>query len=273
MSGDDGTTGKYGTGFVTTHILSKKLSISGVHKNASGERNFTIEIDLTSANLEEIEALIQMKASIKSTFDKINEIGNLPTEEIASYKHSFTYMLNDNSKDYAAKKLDDLEKNVVFTLLINKGDHGRKKINSITIVRNNISTQYKIESKDSKISGLNYVSSGNNDGLLYKEVGNLILGIPVIEGVDNYALKSIENQAVLFKEFPLIGTENFNLPVFIQHINFRPSEPRDGIVTKRERNEVVEFIPDVNRTCLEEFKKEYLLFLDMILSSKVDNLH
>lgn len=273
LSGDDGTTGKYGTGFVTTHILSKKLSISGVHKNASGERKFSIEIDRTSANLEEKEALFQMKTSIKSTFDKINVIADLPVEEIDHYNHSFTYNLNITSKHYAEKGLDDLEKNAVFTLLINKGDNGRKKINSITIIRNGTSNQYKIESKACKINGLDFVSSGNNDGLLYKQVENLIFGIPVAESTNSYTLKSIENQAVLFKEFPLIGTENFNLPVFIQHVEFRPTEPRDGIVTKRDLDEKEEFTPDINRVCLIDFMKEYLLFLDMLVSSEVENLH
>lgn len=89
LSGDDGTTGKYGTGFVTTHILSKKLVISGIHKNDFGERRFEIEIDRTSASLEESEALEQMKLSIKTTFDKINNIGDLPTEIFNSYEHSF----------------------------------------------------------------------------------------------------------------------------------------------------------------------------------------
>src|SRR5690606_12835831 len=113
-----------------------------------------------------------------------------------------------------------------------------------------ISNHYKIESKPSKINGLNFVSSGNNDGLLYKEVENLIIGVPVIEITNSYSLKSLENQAVLFKEFPLIGTENFNLPIFIQHTNFRPTEPRDGIVTKRELEDTEEFTPDINRACL-----------------------
>ena len=273
LSGDDGTTGKYGTGFVTTHILSRKVYISGVHKNVLGERRFDIEVDRTSANLEETEALIQMKDSIKSTFDKINEIGSLPTEEINYYNHSFTYNLNVTSKPYAEKGLEDLEKNVLFTLLINKGDNGRKKINSITIIKHGISNQYKIEPKVTKIDGLNFVSTGNDDGLLYKQVDNLIFGIPVIETTNSYKLKSIENQAVLFKEFPLIGTESFNLPVFIQHSDFRPTEPRDGIVTKRELDTTEEFTPDTNRACLINFKQQYLLFLDKIISFKVENLH
>src|SRR5690606_9733914 len=113
------TTGKYGTGFVTTHILSKKLSIIGVHKNASGERKFNIEVDRSAASLEETEALKQMKLSIKATFDKINAIDSLPVEIFEDYNHSFIYYLTGASKHYAEKGLEELEKNVIFTLLIN----------------------------------------------------------------------------------------------------------------------------------------------------------
>lgn len=273
LSGDDGTTGKYGTGFVTTHILSKILKISGIHRNANGERKFQIAVDRSSATLEEKEALIKMKESIKATFDDINKIGDLPAEILNSYHHSFIYELSEAGKYYAEKGLDELERNVVFTLLINEGDRGRKKIKSIKIIRNNTSNLYQIEPGNSKVAGLKYVSSGNNDGLLYCETDNLIFGIPVAETTEGYSLKSLENRAVLFREFPLIGTENFNLPVFVQHNDFRPTEPRDGIVTKRETETEIEFTPDANRVCLLEFKKEYLLFLDLLVNAKVDNLY
>ncbi|RYF26661.1 MAG: hypothetical protein EOO42_00815 [Flavobacteriales bacterium] len=273
LGGDDGTTGKYGTGFVTTHILSKKLIISGIHKNAIGERNFEIEIDRSAVSLEEKEALKQMKEAIKTTFDKINNIEQNPTEIFINYNHSFTYHISESAKYYAEKGLDELEKNVIFTLLVNKGDNNRRRIKSITIIRNGNTNRYEIEPKPSKIAGLSYLSVGEKNGLLYVEVPNLVLGIPVKEVEESYALKSLENQAVLFKEFPLIGTENFNLPVFIQHNDFRPTEPRDGIVTKREDELILEFTPDLNRACLLEFKDEYLSFLNAIVDAKVQNLH
>lgn len=275
LGDDDGTTGKYGTGFVTTHILSKKLQIVGIHKDKdnSGKRKFQLEIDRSSASLEEKEALIEMKKSIKTTFDKINSLGLLPTEVIEICEHSFIYTLSDSSKHYAERGLDELEKNVIFTLLINRGAGDRKKIKSITISRNGDSKKYEIEPKTSKIAGLNYLDTGNSSGLLYNEIGKITFGIPVEETDKGYALKSLDNKAVLFKEFPLIGTEHFNLPVFIQNNDFRPTEPRDGIVTKREDENKDEFTPDANRACLLEFKNEYLLFLNTIISAKVLNLH
>lgn len=275
LGGDDGNTGKYGTGFVTTHILSKKLQIVGVHigKENIGKRKFQLEIDRSCASLEENKALVEMKKSIKITFDKINNLSLLPPEFIDNYQNSFIYTLSVSSKPYAERGLDELEKNVIFTLLINRGTNGRKRINSITISRNGNSKKYEVAPIPSKILGLNYLQTNSNCGLLYKEIGQITFGIPVEENDNSYALMSLDSKAVLFKEFPLIGTENFNLPVFIQHNDFRPTEPRDGIVTKREEESKEEFTPDANRACLLEFKDEYLLFLNAIIDAQVQNLH
>src|SRR5690606_34656398 len=100
LSGDDGTTGKYGTGFVTTHILSKKLTIDGVHqKSEDGSlRRFTLEIDRTAAALEDTEALEGMKQSLITSFQQIDKIVEFPSEDINDLLHSFTYSLSASKK-------------------------------------------------------------------------------------------------------------------------------------------------------------------------------
>ncbi|OXA84956.1 sacsin N-terminal ATP-binding-like domain-containing protein [Flavobacterium hercynium] len=271
---DDGTTGKYGTGFVTTHILNKEVTISGIHKNASGERHFKIEINRTSALLDEVSALNEMKKSIAKSFETINILSKCPAETINKYSHSFIYNLNESSKVYAELGLFELEKNILFTLLINKGDKERKKINSVTIIKDGATKLYTIESNPSKINGLNYLTVGENDkGILYKEVGDLIFGIPVKKSNEIYSLLRIENQAVLYKEFPLIGTEFFNLPVFIQHSEFKPTEPRDGIITIKDEEDKPDSIADSNRSCLLDFRVEYLKFLEILIQHKVQDLY
>jgi hypothetical protein len=57
LGDEDGTTGKYGTGFVTTHILNKKLKITGVHTNTLGRRSFELEINRSVLSTNEDEAL------------------------------------------------------------------------------------------------------------------------------------------------------------------------------------------------------------------------
>ena len=271
LNGEDGTTGKYGTGFVTTHILSKKLTIEGIHKNTDGERKFSLELDRTAATLKEKEALDAMQLSITETFKKIEKISSLPPEAIDEYRHSFTYPLNEYSKKYAEKGLIELENNLPFTLLINQRE--KKKINSVTIKKPDYYKKFIANPENSPIMGLKYIQTGESEGILYQDKGDLLFGIPVVKMEDIYKIKPIENQSVLFKEFPLIGTENFNLPVFIQHNNFKPTELRDGIRTKKEVEEQPDYTADSNRKALTEFRDEYLLFLNTLISNQLLNFH
>lgn len=271
LGSEDGTTGKYGTGFVTTHILSKKLSISGVHqlKEDASLRSFTIDIDRSSALLEETKALESMKNAIEITFDQINRIESQPKESIEEFFHSFTYDLSETSLKYALQGLDELEKNLPFVLLINS--KAKKRINSVKIIKNGVSKVFEIKSGDSKIQELKYIQIEKNEGILYTENENLIIGVPVIENPDNYTICSIEGNCVLYKEFPLIGSENFNLPVFIQHKNFKPTEERDGVRTKKEIEGVEDATAENNRNCLIEFRSQYLDFITLLINNNCTN--
>lgn len=271
LGSDDGTTGKYGTGFVTTHILSKKLSITGVHqlKEDNSLRNFTISIDRSSALLEETKALEEMKKAINITFDQINAIESKQRDNIQNLHHSFTYDLSETSLKYALQGFEELEKNLPFVLLINRT--AKKKINSVTIINNGNTNVFKIQPTESEIPGVKYIKTQENEGILYKENDNLIIGIPVVEVENNYALAPIEDKCVLYKEFPLIGSENFNLPVFIQHKNFKPTEERDGVRTKKENEELVDAAADINRTSLIEFTSEYLDFVSILINNNCLN--
>lgn len=271
LGGDDGTTGKYGTGFVTTHILSKKLTISGIHEDNNGKRHFTLEIDRTAALLDEKIALSAMQKSLTDTFSKIDSISEKPSEKVSEIMHSFTYPLSEFSKKYAELGLHELEHNIIFTLLINRNE--KKKINSVTIDNNGTIKTFTIKPEPSRIEGLKYVKTEKNEGILYKENGGLIFGLPVLDLQDKYEIKGIENKSVLFKEFPLIGTEGFNLPVLIQHNKFKPTEKRDGIRTKKERQDIEDTSADTNRNCLLEFVQEYIYFQNVLIDDKASGLY
>lgn len=273
LSGDDGTTGKYGTGFVTTHILSKKLTINGIHqrKEDATLRKFVLEIDRTAATLEEAKALEEMKQALLNAFRQIDEIVDNPAENINDLLHSFTYPLSATSKKYAISGLEELENNIPFVLLINKKE--KKHINSVTIIRDGVKKFFQINPVPSSIDGLNYIGIENNSGILYKETESIIFGLPVTNNDGIYSIESIEGKSVLYKEFPLIGSENFHLPVFVQHKNFKSTEERDGIRTKKEDDNTQDATADNNRFYLKEFIEEYLKFISTLIDSNCDNLH
>lgn len=273
LSGDDGTTGKYGTGFVTTHILSKKLTINGIHqrKEDATLRRFVLEIDRTAATLEEAKALEEMKQALLNAFQQIDEIVDNPAENINDSLHSFTYPLSVTSKRYAISGLEELENNIPFVLLINKKE--KKHINSVTIIKDGVTKVFQINPVPSSIDGLNYIEVENNSGILYKETESIIFGLPVTTNNGIYSIESIDGKSVLYKEFPLIGSENFHLPIFVQHKNFKPTEERDGIRTKKEDDNTQDATADNNRFYLKEFIEEYLKFISTLIDSNCDNLH
>ncbi|MGB3344825.1 MAG: hypothetical protein WBA61_13030 [Aequorivita sp.] len=272
LGGEDGSTGKYGTGFVTTHILSKKVTIHGVHKNEKGKREFNIEIDRASAMLEETQALLEMQKKLIETFNKIDVISSSsPSEGDVNNINSFTYVTTPNSRIYAQQGLIELDKNIAFTLLANRKE--KKKINSVTIINNGDFKKHMVNPTTSNIEGLNYIQTRDNFGILYKETDNILFGLPVLERENKYEILSIEGKSVLYKEFPLIGTENFNLPVFIQHKHFKPTEERDGVRTKKESEDYLDSTADNNRACFKDFIIEYTSFLKSLIDAKSFGLH
>ncbi|UOE37470.1 hypothetical protein [Chryseobacterium oryzae] len=164
-----------------------------------------------------------------------------------------------------------MEKNIPFVLLINKKE--KKHINSVTIIRDGVKKVFQINPTPSSIDGLNYIKVENNSGILYKETESIIFGLPVINNNGFYTIESIEGKSVLYKEFPLIGSENFHLPVFVQHKKFKPTEERDGIRTKKEDDNTADSTADSNRLHLKEFINEYLKFISILIESNCNNLH
>lgn len=266
LNGEGGTTGKYGTGFVTTHILNKKLTIDGVHTNATGKRRFSLQIDRSAATLDESIALDAMKKSLGTTFSQIQSIGKKSAEDIKDDSNRFIYNLTSDSYKYAEKGLIELKRNAAFTLLINRS------IKKIEVSTPEWSGSFSLHTEASEFPDIQFASTDSENGLLFKRSEKLIFGIPAKKNGTSYSLLPLENQAVLYKEFPLIGTEKFNLPVFLQHRDFHPTELRDGIRTKITNKDEPDPSAIKNRNALTDFISHYLKFIEQLLP-KVQNAH
>ena len=279
LNGEGGTTGKYGTGFVTTHILNKKLSIEGIHENENGKRRFTIEIDRSACGLDEDKALPAMQESLAKTFEAISNITKISAEDIKEKWHTFLYKLKPDSYIYAERGLLELERNLAFTLLINSQlvnsteSSLLKEIKTVTIESSYSKKTYLVEDMETTIEGVRFVSLDSEKGLLYHHSNKLIFGIPAIKTHISFRLLPIANQAILFKEFPLIGTEGFNLPVFIQHQDFHPTEQRDGIRTRIISEDEEDPTAYKNRNALKEFVDAYIPFIKKLIDEKLEDTY
>jgi hypothetical protein len=268
IDGAEGNTGKFGTGFVLSHLLNKFVTVTGVHKNELGERNFELKIDRRANNLEE------MKEVISNGIQEIEKIDARPCDDLLLTKHSFHYVLNKVTYEIAEGGIAQLETNLPFAILVNR------KIRTVNIQDAKGKRSYHTNVEDNKIGNLSFMrledlhGSLNPLGLLFQRSERMTIAVPAIEKGDIYLLP-IKEQARLFKDLPLIGTEHLYLPVIMQHVNFLPTESRDGVRTRLSsdaaENEDIHAI--TNRQAFKEFVYLFPSFLDTLINGNVKNQH
>ena len=270
LDGAKGNAGKFGTGFVTSHLLNKTVTIQGIHVNLKGERHFELILDRNPEGLEE------MMQSIRISLQRIREIDVIDAQTISNRQNCFSYRLSPTAKNIAASSLRQLKESLPFTMMVNPQikkvilEHGDIQILSIKENKQAIEdisfVHLKDENREEQLS----------TGILFKNFGELKIASPVAFDGERYSLRPIGFRAHLFKELPLIGSEEFFLPVIMQHENFQPTEPRDGVRTKMSEettNELLDPKAKKNRDCFREFTGIFPGYLDALIKAKVDNLH
>jgi len=242
------TTGKFGTGFLTTHLLSKKVNVSGyIQDDVDATYSFIIDIDRTSDKQIEIiksisESCNQLEKSAVEVSDEINE---------NNFNTCFSYFLDDYGIDVAKKGLNNLISSVAYVFAF------VPEINSIAVNAKTFKVDYnqKIvqeEQKETQLKKASVVAIKDtiNDKTKHryifvlshdKEVPLSIACEIVQDRKANNIKKFSEKLPRLFCDFPLLGTENFSFPVVINCALFNPTEPRDGIhLTKKDVKDVNE---------------------------------
>jgi len=270
FNSEEGNTGKFGTGFVTTHVLNTKVKVSGILKNDTGIREFSLLIDRS------FEDFPSLQEELNKTFDIINSYYDLPGQiyEVLPFT-KFEYELDENNYKLASDSLNELKNNLPFTLLINPSIGSVKIIDSVVKFSNSYSISECAEVFDhisfSKLE--NGTDKSSVSGLFHTSLEKLKIAIPVIRENDKWIIQPIKNKARLYREFPLIGTEEWRLPFFIQSGDFLPSEPRDGVRTVKYNESKEEKIPDTNRAVFLQFKDTAISFFKTLLNADVSNLH
>lgn len=77
-----------------------------------------------------------------------------------------------------------------------------------------------------------------------------------------------EGQPVLFRDFPLIGSDKFYFPYMLNGFHFEPTEMRDGLLLNKNEEKAV-----LNRSIVDEAVKAALNFNEWLLGQKVSNTY
>lgn len=216
--------GQFGTGFVTTHIFSRKFYLDGSFKTSSG-KVFDIdhfEIDRCEDDINRF--IDKMDAQIKAVFDLISQ-----PEATLHNTTKLSYPLDDDAQKKAHEALVAAERMLPYVMVVNTC------IQSVTLCYDGHSKEFsKCSSRneaDLNITNISKTIDGDKSkaqliSVHYLQNGDNITILPLLTPTKAHGMEDI---AKLFVFFPLLGTEKWGVN-FIFHSKFSPLEPRNGII-------------------------------------------
>lgn len=265
--------GQFGTGFISTHILSKIIQISGIIEDEEQLYSFNFHLDRSERTDKDF--LIQsIKESETEYRENLKEIEELSDDE---YQTSFTYFIDNTYASLKGQEIvnDGMES---FKELIPFVFTFRPQLAEIEIIdKRSSTTQWnfkrdQVETTIDKLKIIKTICLKNNKHIGDKLIGNIIeseteIAFPIetIEEDKFQLLPFPEKCPRLFCAFPMIGTSEFNFPVVIHSEKFVPNRERDGI-------EITEF--DIqNRERLNEAKSCFKRLLEIIQDNDWTNAY
>ncbi|AWM32120.1 sacsin N-terminal ATP-binding-like domain-containing protein [Hymenobacter nivis] len=285
-SEDADITGKFGTGFISTHLLSDVIVVSGYVARANGaHRGLEMKLDRSGKTSEALQA------SIKQALEKLPQDDRNPafpwrTDYEAARRETdldtaFCYQLNTPANRAAAVAgLDDLI-NALPATLVNL--HGKIKqvrvrhangseetytCNKVAasdaegtatpgIVRYGVTVQHSLDASHPK----------HHCFVAYEQTEPVRLRLlaPVDNFTDLVLAPDTDSEPRLYRDFPLIGTERFYLPFVLNGQTLFPTERRDSVFLNNADPAASGDKPSHNRTVLEAGQRAALVLSHWLL--------
>lgn len=269
MNADGNVTGKFGTGFICTHILSDVIVVKGVLKY-NGYRGFDLTLDRTGRKSEELIPRIKEAEEIflepEKHFNKIADYEENRKED--DYDTEFIYSLDSNEKYKAAVAgLDDLVNTLPITLVTQA-----KKIKQVHVIDRvrNTDVTYVCDSSclDENVFFSEIRINGKPKQYLSYITEEVALTTEVIKTKNGYTLVKRDNkQPILYRDFPLIGSEKFFFPYTLNGFRFNPTEKRNCIPLNGVDNEEAK----ENREIIDHAVDASLKFNEWLIAHNVTN--
>lgn len=233
------TTGKFGTGFLTTHLLSEIVTVKGfLLDDNEPMRKFKVTLDRSGKSKKEIVGAIRNAFEKLENSEVVNEVENYNFSE---YNTTFKYDLDEKGIKVAKIGIEDLKISIPYVLALTP------QIEEINIESENI--KYSVIGKlNCRLQGscvytiqeMQGASIRNHFILLVKDESVTVA--VTLENKDGkvWIKEFNKKQPKIFCDFPLVGTDDFPLPIIVNSELFNPTEPRDGIYLTDNENEKIE---------------------------------
>lgn len=243
---DEDKVGKFGTGFISTHLISEVVEIQGVyHKSEESKeyKNLDLILDRSGDTAEKISE------EITKAFEVLESLESSPN---VNYDNGITtrfiYKFNDPEVQESINKGRlDWERTIPFVLAFS---------DNIRSVRfNEIEVRKQCAPADGKICNEWIIFFNKNKQEIKRkyvssiEKENVRIACLLNYEKETWEFEDMKNYPKLFYTFPLVGTENFPFPIIINSKRFHISQ---------ERNNIHESVPenvDIINWALELYKE------------------
>jgi len=211
--------GKFGVGFLTTHLLSRKVKIKGVDKD---NKKFEFVLNREGNSSDEIKQL--MKQTLK-------EYESSFKEEDTNYTAEYSYPLTNISLNTVVVGLRELTKIAPYVLAFND------ELGAIKITDQARKLEFELANENNETTYIKKVVKEEEYGktpILHElwivkdeEIEIAIKGKK--HGDETCQIESLQSIPKIFIGFPLFGTQDLPFPVVVNSRKFEPMKERNGI--------------------------------------------
>lgn len=256
------TIGKFGTGFITTHLLSEKVTLkSTVDADVCGHKYFELLLDRSGKDEMELYEGVKKSMEVLLSLDQLPDVVNYNN---ANLNTEFIYHLDAHGVQVAKTGIDDLMQSLPFTMAF---------VRNIECVDITGDIQYRYNGFEELTDEIHIhkISIGSD---AYREIltiesseDDAIIAIEVKRANNEIEFIELNEQTPrLFCNYPFIGTEMMNIPVVFNSSSFNVyQERRNGITLKNaETSEILE-----NQKLILECKNLFEKLLNFVSESSI----
>jgi hypothetical protein len=270
-------TGRFGTGFLTTHLLSKVIQIKGIVQTANNDfYSFAFPLDRKGKTITELVPKIENAwAEFHKSAQKTEH-----NYDKSSFNTAFCYRLETESQRLIAKiGIEEFSKLIPLVLAF------IPKISRVEIVDNTTERNSIFERKNDLLFNglvipiLRTENQKEDEIFILFSSKNKVAIAAELEKIENgYSVKSNKNTPKIFCDFPLIGTENFYFPVIVNSFFFNPQTERDGVWLKgtddlevKENQELLEYAVELYKDLVSRISEQSFFDFYNLAETKMPN--
>jgi hypothetical protein len=259
--------GKFGSGLVSTHVLSSEIEVKGAFKSENEDKLYKFNISLDRSLFEDKEKLIASIEATKKGFRKIQV--SIGKSEYSGFMTSFSYNLKkklpglSSSVDVVDLGLEQIYEVLPYTLCF------MSKVQSVEIVDKRTKSYIKNFQIKRKLGSNSLPKFEIKENQKTSEIEFVKLKFQQVETVyryENGAINPLPKEiSRLFCGLPMIGSENIGLPIILNSFDFEPTLEREG----------VEITPNdtKNLSLFKQAVELYQLLLNDIAQKQLDDAY